>query len=306
MCFLLRLASGPVRLRHVLALVPVVGCVLLADQRAVLVNLAVVVLVVVVGIWVGPKAGIPRRFSVTSGHVVLVLLAVLAIGIAVVVVPAAVKKHPAQLPFASSYQSLFHNQGKAESAQDRLNLASEAEQLIPHHVLIGWGLGVEFPFFEAGTRSVQTIAYAHNLVLDIWLRLGLVGLALFTMALGAGVAATYGPGDGRAGPRPRRRGGRPLHHGAPRAPSRRVQVRHALRGQSGPHARLRHLHGRATPPAGLARRGDGVAICRPRPGRGVDMTTLDLGSLVGWAKREHSPTGRGRVSVHVDEAEGPA
>jgi O-antigen ligase len=187
MCFLLRLASGPVRLRHVLALVPVVGCVLLADQRAVLVNLAVVVLVVVVGIWVGPKAGIPRRFSVTSGHVVLVLLAVLAIGIAVVVVPAAVKKHPAQLPFASSYQSLFHNQGKAESAQDRLNLASEAEQLIPHHVLIGWGLGVEFPFFEAGTRSVQTIAYAHNLVLDIWLRLGLVGLALFTMALGASI-----------------------------------------------------------------------------------------------------------------------
>jgi O-antigen ligase len=188
MCFLVRAASGPIRFRHVLALIPVVGAVLLADQRAVIVNLGVVVLVVVVGVAVGPRHGIARRLHVSLGQVVLTLLAVVAVVTAIVVVPAAVDRQPAQIPLASSYQSLFHNEGKAESAQDRLDLASEAEKLIPQHLIIGWGLGIEFPFYEAGTRSVQTIAYAHNLVLDLWLRLGLIGLALFLAALGASVA----------------------------------------------------------------------------------------------------------------------
>ena len=89
--------------------------------------------------------------------------------------PAAVNQQPAQLPLASSAQSLFHNEAKAESAQDRLNLASAAEKLIPQHLLIGWGYGIEFQYFETGTRTVETVAYAHNIVLDLWLRLGLIG-----------------------------------------------------------------------------------------------------------------------------------
>ena len=111
------------------------------------------------------------------------MLAVVAVGIAVVIVPAAVDRRPAQIPLASSYQSLFHNEGKAESAQDRLNLAAEAEHLIPQHLLIGWGLGIEFPYYEAGSRTVVTIAYAHNLLLDLWLRLGLIGVVSFFIAL---------------------------------------------------------------------------------------------------------------------------
>ena len=66
MCFLVRMASGPVRLIHVLALVPVVGSVLLADQRAVLVNLGMVALIVIVGIIVGPRRGIARGLYVTA------------------------------------------------------------------------------------------------------------------------------------------------------------------------------------------------------------------------------------------------
>ncbi len=64
-------------------------------------------------------------------------------------------RKPVQIPLASTFHSLFHSQGKAESAQDRLNLASEAEKLIPQHPVIGWGLGVEFPFYETGTRTVD-------------------------------------------------------------------------------------------------------------------------------------------------------
>jgi O-antigen ligase len=187
-CFLTRMASGPVPLRHVLALIPLVVSVVLANQRAVLVNLAVVLLVVLIAVFVGHWQGPLRRFHVGSGQVVLAVLAVVAVGIAVVIVPAAVDRRPAQIPLASSYQSLFHNEGKAESAQDRLNLAAEAEHLIPQHVLIGWGLGIEFPYYEAGSRTVVTIAYAHNLLLDLWLRLGLIGVVSFFVALLASVS----------------------------------------------------------------------------------------------------------------------
>jgi O-antigen ligase len=31
---------------------------------------------------------------------------------------------------------------------------------------------------------VETVAYAHNIVLDLWLRLGLIGLVLFAVAFG--------------------------------------------------------------------------------------------------------------------------
>ena len=187
-CFLMRMASGPVALRHVLVLIPLIVAVVLANQRAVLVNLAVVVLVVIGAVVVGHWQGPLRRFQVKSGQVLLTVLALVAVLIAVVVIPAAVDRQPAQIPLASSYQSLFHNQGKAESAQDRLNLAAEAEKLIPQHLIIGWGLGIEFPYYEAGARAVVTIAYAHNLALDLWLRLGLVGLVSFFLALIGSIA----------------------------------------------------------------------------------------------------------------------
>jgi O-antigen ligase len=181
-CFLCRLASGPIRVRHALMLVPAVLAVVLANQRAVVVNLVVVALVLLVLLVVGNRRGVGRRFSIGLGQVVLTVLAIVGITIAVLVVPAAVDNRPVQVPFGTTFQNLFHSEGKAESAQDRLNLAKEAEALIPHHLWIGYGLGVEFSYYETGTRSIETIAYAHNIALDLWLRLGLIGLVLFFVA----------------------------------------------------------------------------------------------------------------------------
>jgi len=187
MSFLVRLASGPVRFRHVLALIPVLGAVLLANERALLVNVAVAFLVVVAAVTVRWWHGERRRFSVGSGQVLIALLTVVAVAISLIVVPAAVDRRPPQIPLSSSYENLFHSQGKAESAQDRLNLAAEAERLIPQHLFIGWGLGVQFPFYEAGVRRVEFNPYAHDFVLDLWLRMGLIGLLSFLAALGASV-----------------------------------------------------------------------------------------------------------------------
>jgi O-antigen ligase len=189
LCFMLRLASGSLRLRHVLALVPLVAAVVLAHQRAVLVNLGVLLFVVFIVLLFGHREGLGRRLRVRSGQVVLTLLAVVAVTLVVVVVPAATDRQPPHIPLASTFQGLFHGVGKAESAQDRLNLATQAETLIPQHLFIGWGLGMEFQYYEAGTRTVVPIAYAHNIVFDLWLRLGLIGLLLFVVAF---VAALTG------------------------------------------------------------------------------------------------------------------
>jgi exopolysaccharide production protein ExoQ len=183
MCFFVRMASGPLRKRHVVALVPIVVSLVLADQRAVLVNFAVLVAVSLILLLSGPWRGAVRRFRVKAGSIVLTVLAVAGVLLAVLIVPAAVEQQPVHVPLSSQFEDLFHSEGKAESAQDRLNLAAEAEKLIPQHVLIGWGLGVEFEYYETGTRSVQEIAYAHNIVLDLWLRLGLVGLLMFVVAM---------------------------------------------------------------------------------------------------------------------------
>jgi O-antigen ligase len=182
-CFLVRLASGAVRPRHVLALVPILTGIVLSNQRAVLVNFAVVAGVLLVLLLAGPWRGAVRRFSVRAGQIVLISLAVVGVSLAVLFVPAAVNQQPVHVPLSQQFDGLFHSQGKVESAQDRLNLAAEAGKLIPQHVFIGWGLGVEFNYYEAGQRKVVQIAYAHNIVLDLWLRIGLVGLIMFAAAM---------------------------------------------------------------------------------------------------------------------------
>ncbi len=187
-CFLVRLASGPVRGRHVLALVPIIAGVVLANQRAVLVNLGVVAGVLLVLLFAGSWRGAVRRFSVRGGQIVLISLAVVGVALAVLFVPAAIDQQPVHIPLSKQFDELFYSQGKVESAQDRLNLASEAEKLIPQHLFIGWGLGVEFNYYEAGQRKVVPIAYAHNIVLDLWLRIGLIGLVMFVIAMATSLA----------------------------------------------------------------------------------------------------------------------
>lgn len=185
-CFLVRLASGSVRFRHVLGLVPVVICVVLASERAVLLNLAAVVAVIGLALIIGYRHGIARRFRLTSqqiGRLVLGILAAVSAVLLVVVVPAALDRRAPRIPLVSSFNGLFTSQGKIESAQDRVTLASVAESMIHQHPLIGWGLGVKFQYYESGSRSVKTIAYAHDIVLDIWLRVGIIGVVLFVVAL---------------------------------------------------------------------------------------------------------------------------
>jgi O-antigen ligase len=157
-----------------------------------LVNLAVVVGVIAVVLVVSHGRRAIRRLRVHMSQVVLVLVAVFAVGLAVVIVPAAVDQQPAHIPLVSTFNNTFNSGNQSLAAQDRLNMASVVEHLIPQHLFIGWGLGAEFPFYEPGTRTVELTPYAHDVVLDLWFRTGLVGVALFLLALGTSLVGGLG------------------------------------------------------------------------------------------------------------------
>ena len=172
MCFLCRLASGSARIRHVLALIPLVASVVLAGQRAVLVNLGLVQRSSWQLLVVTYRRGIVRRLHVGLGQLMLTVLAVVAVDGPARAgrCRAAARTGPASRTSSTARPT--------ESAQDRLNLAVLRPKPYPH-LIIGWGLGVEL---QSGSHMTLTIPYAHNIVLDLWLRLGIIGLVLFLVA----------------------------------------------------------------------------------------------------------------------------
>jgi O-antigen ligase len=198
--FIYQLASGPPRLLSVLALVPGLVCAVQSSQRAVLINLGVVLGVFVVVLVISHGRRVVRRLRVRFSQVVLVLIALFAIGLAVVVVPAAINQQPAHIPLTSTINNTFNSGNQTLASQDRVNMAASVRQLIPQHLFIGWGLGAEFQFYEPGTRTVELTPYAHDVVLDLWFRTGLIGLVLFLLALV--VSLIGGLGEWRRDPDP--------------------------------------------------------------------------------------------------------
>ena len=52
----------------------------------------------------------------------------------------------------------------------------------------GWGLGQTISFFDVGPRQFVTSYLTHNILTDLLLRTGLVGLLLFLAAFGPAIA----------------------------------------------------------------------------------------------------------------------
>lgn len=79
------------------------------------------------------------------------------------------------------HQALFST-GKAESANARLQIWREAFALISQRPAFGHGLGIQVPLRQVWPMPVIMVP-THDLVLDLLLRSGIVGLALFVFAL---------------------------------------------------------------------------------------------------------------------------
>jgi len=164
-----------------LAVLPLLMSAFLASQRAALLGLGAETAIVVL-IALGPTAR--RRMRLTLTEVVLCAFTIVAVIVAVAVVPAATVERPVQLPLASTLKVTFGSVGKAESAQDRLNQWHAVLPDVKEHVFIGSGLGFEYSFYQPGPDTYLTTDLTHNIGLDLLLRTGLIGLALFIMALG--------------------------------------------------------------------------------------------------------------------------
>ena len=129
-----------------------------------------------------------RRSTVTGAQIALSIATLVAVGAVGLL---------AGDPSATIDQT-FGGQGNEESAQERVLLFEESVESASQRPLFGSGVGVKVGI-EAVNSGREYDTTAHNLLLDVWLRIGLVGVAFIVIALGvtAWTAVSVWRGDVR-------------------------------------------------------------------------------------------------------------
>lgn len=150
-----------------------------ANQRAAIITLAVGLTVLLLGMLFTR-----RPVQATPTEFVLVAL----IGVFLAVLPPVVNfargAPGARLPFASEVEQAFTSQAKQQSAESRLNQWRKVRELIEERPVAGWGLGKTYVHYDAGHKEFVQTNYTHNIVTDLLMRTGAIGLVLFVLALG--------------------------------------------------------------------------------------------------------------------------
>jgi hypothetical protein len=162
-----------------IASLPLLLASFVAEQRAALLAVAVAMVLFVLAIAIGW-----RRVHATPTEIALCAATFGALLLIPVLVTAVVGKRQPTLPFASTINAAFDTQAKQLSAQDRLNQWAMARRLIAKHPVIGSGLGFTYQHYDPGYKVFVTSDLTHNIVLDLMLRVGAIGLSLFAIALG--------------------------------------------------------------------------------------------------------------------------
>jgi O-antigen ligase len=177
-----------------LAALPMVFSVFSASQRAAMIGLAVSLVLLVV-IALGPTWRRRLRTPPTTVFLALVALAAVAVTIALVDI-----RKGERLPVAAAYEEAFEATGKQQSADLRVLLWRQADELFAERPLLGHGLGVPLEVRVPQTDKVIDTGF-HNIGYDIVTRSGLVGLGLFALAVGLslreGLLAWRRHADGR-------------------------------------------------------------------------------------------------------------
>jgi O-antigen ligase len=169
---------------NILCTVPLALCSFFAYQRAVLLTLGAVVTVVVI---VASGSTARQRLRIRSGEVAVAALAIVGVVLGVAVIPAITSQKsvtgPLAATIANTVGATLHSQAKQQSAQDRINKWTVALADAKQHPLLGQGLGFEYSYFQAGPNQYITTDLTENIGLDLWLRTGVIGLALFLLTL---------------------------------------------------------------------------------------------------------------------------
>ena len=123
-----------------------------------------------------------RRIRVKATQVAVVTAAALAVILSVVFTAAVVDA--ARMPEQSSYAAPqpagpgFGPSMRQGSIQSRYNQWQVAGSEIGEAPFLGHGLGAEISYYEVAERGFVTSDITHNIVLDLLLRTGIMGLAL--------------------------------------------------------------------------------------------------------------------------------
>lgn len=150
----------------------------LAGQRAAILGLAVSLLVLLIGL-----VATTRRLRATPTE--FALLFVMGLGLATLPPAAALAlgSPDAQLLFSGSVEETFSSTAKQQSEDSRINQWRKAGDLIEQRPLTGWGLGKTYTHYDPGHREFFTTNYTHNIIGDLLLRTGAIGVALFLIAI---------------------------------------------------------------------------------------------------------------------------
>jgi O-antigen ligase len=162
------------RLRALVVALPLLAAPFAAGQRAAIAGLLASILVLLIA---APRL---RQCVRVTGTEIGLLLAAVGGCVAALVIVAGLTH--ASLPFVQQLQDTFASRGKQLSADDRINQWSQARALIAARPWFGWGLGETYQFYSPGFYQFMTTDLTHNITLDLLVRSGVVGLALFIAA----------------------------------------------------------------------------------------------------------------------------
>jgi hypothetical protein len=125
-----------------------------------------------------------RSLRTTATEVGLATMIVAALVILPTLVSTATAEEAKPPPLQREIANSLSGPVEAQTTEDRLNQWRTARRLIEQRPIFGWGLGKEYEYFEPGFFEFFTVDITHNIVLDLLLRTGIVGLFLFLAALG--------------------------------------------------------------------------------------------------------------------------
>jgi O-antigen ligase len=183
------LVSPRARIKILIVSVPLLATPLFAFQRAALIGAGISLVILAVAFAL--RAG-RSRIQLGRKEVLAVGLGAVAVLLAGVLATTAMRGAPPENPIAQNVDATFNAQGKASAAATRLEQWDAARGLIAERPWFGHGLGAQFEFYAPGQFEVQRSRLSHNIWLDLGVRTGAVGIALFALALiltlGEGIA----------------------------------------------------------------------------------------------------------------------
>ncbi|MDX6718110.1 MAG: O-Antigen ligase [Solirubrobacteraceae bacterium] len=166
------------RVRWLLPAVPLLVAAPAADQRAAL--LALVVSLLLLGACMSTGR---HRVRVTVTEMGLVAITAVALVLTPVLLQLGAGSRTAVVPYVPELTQTLYGRAKVLSAQERINQYRAARKLIEARPLFGWGLGKEYVYYRTGFGRFEKSNLTHNILTDLWIRSGLVGLLLFLVAL---------------------------------------------------------------------------------------------------------------------------